>query len=277
MIIKQINLPVKFIGLLILFIGSTSVYASGPFSAENLKTVNLTVQEASNETRLRFHDDSIHRIDFRYPDEKKGMRPWIAPGLLFAGGTALHLMPELKEEIHNHVGEKLVYNGNVDDYLQLAPLAAVYLLNFSGVKGKNNFGNSTAIALKSIFINSTVTTALKVWINAPRPNLAKHSFPSGHTSTAFTFAHFMHREFGEKSPWYSVGAYTSAAVVGLMRMGKNVHWLPDVLAGAGVGILSTEFVYLTHQYKWDNKHLKKLDVLPFQAGEQKGVSLLYTF
>ncbi|MFW6289754.1 MAG: phosphatase PAP2 family protein, partial [Mariniphaga sp.] len=153
----------------------------------------------------------------------------------------------------------------------------VYLLNLSGIKGKNSFGNSTAIAIKSILLNSTITSSLKVWINAPRPNLEKHAFPSGHTSTAFTFAHFMHREFGERSPWYSVGAYTTAAAVGMMRMGKNVHWLPDVLAGAGVGIFSTELIYLTHQYKWDNHHLKRLDIFPWQQGNQKGLSLVYQF
>jgi membrane-associated phospholipid phosphatase len=33
-------------------------------------------------------------------------------------------------------------------------------------------------------------------------------------------------------------------------MMNDRHWFSDVLAGAAVGIFSTEMVYLTHQYKW---------------------------
>jgi hypothetical protein len=47
--------------------------------------------------------------------------------------------------------------------------------------------------------------------------------------------------------------------------------------GAGIGIFSTELVYLTHQYKWDNEHLKRLDIFPFQLGNQKGVTVVYNF
>ncbi|HKI87655.1 MAG TPA: phosphatase PAP2 family protein, partial [Draconibacterium sp.] len=135
----------------------------------------------------------------------------------------------------------------------------------------------TAIAVKSILLNEIIVTGLKNWANVKRPNGGIHSFPSGHTSFAFAMAQFMHHEFGELSPWYSIGAYSAATAVGLMRVAKNAHWISDVVAGAGFGMLSTELVYLTHQYKWDNEHLKRLDIFPFQMGNQKGLSLVYTF
>jgi membrane-associated phospholipid phosphatase len=229
------------------------------------------------ESTIHFHKDSIHRLDFRYGEGRKGLKPWIAPSLLIAGGTAFHYMPQAKESVRDFMQENLFYQGQLDDYGQYAPLAAVYLLNLSGVKGKNNFGNRSALAAKSFLLSSFITTRLKVWVGAQRPNLEAHSFPSGHTTTAFTFAHFMHREYGELSPWYSIGAYTTAAATGIMRMAKNAHWFPDVLMGAGIGILSTEFVYLTHQYKWDNRHLRRLDIFPFGNGNQKGLSLVYVF
>ena len=46
-------------------------------------------------------------------------------------------------------------------------------------------------------------------------------------------ATMMSKEYGGRSPWYSVGAYSVATVTGLMRMANNKHWLSDVLAGAG--------------------------------------------
>jgi hypothetical protein len=229
------------------------------------------------EASLFLHEDSIHRLDFRYSDGRKGLKPWVAPSLLLAGGTAFHFMPGAKESVRDFMQDNLPYQGPVDDYLQYAPLAAVYLLNLSGVKGKNNFGNRSVLAAKSFFLSGFITYRMKVWVGEMRPNLEAHSFPSGHTTKAFTFAHFMHREYGELSPWYSIGAYTGAAATGIMRMAKNAHWFPDVLMGAGIGILSTEFVYLTHQYKWDNRHLRRLDIFPFDTGNQKGLSLVYVF
>ncbi|MCD6354173.1 MAG: phosphatase PAP2 family protein, partial [Prolixibacteraceae bacterium] len=153
----------------------------------------------------------------------------------------------------------------------------VYSLNALGVKGKNNFGNLTALAVKSFLLNDLIVSNLKIRIATQRPNGDTRSFPSGHTSFAFAMAQIMHKEFGELSPWYSIGAYGCAAAVGVMRVAKNAHWVSDVVAGAGIGILSTELVYLTHLYKWDNKHIKNFDIFPFKIRNQKGVTLMIQF
>jgi hypothetical protein len=221
--------------------------------------------------------DSIHRLDFRYPGEKKGMKPWIAPVLLISGGTALHFMTDTKENVRDFMQENLACQTRIDDYAQYAPMVAVYALNAFGIKGKNNFGNRTAMVFKSFLLNDFITWQLKHRINEKRPSGGANSFPSGHTSRAFAFAHLMHREFGEISPWFSFGAYSCAATVGYLRMAKNAHWVSDVVAGAGIGILSAELICLTHQYKWDNEHLKRLDIFPFQTGDQKGIKLVYNF
>ncbi len=262
-------------GLIFLF--TNSVYSSTPalFPSEKVNSTWLTFDK--KKSKIEFHKDSIHQFNFRYSDKERGLKPWIAPTLLVVSGTTLHFMPEVKNEVRDFFQANLSYHGGIDNYALFAPLAAVYILNLTGIQSKNNFGNITALALKSIMLNSFITYRLKVWVNAPRPNLAKHSFPSGHTSTAFTFAHFMHKEYGDRSPWYSFGAYSGAAIVGVMRMAKNAHWLPDVLAGAGIGIFSTELVYLTHQYKWDNEHIKRLDIFPFQIGKQNGITMIYRF
>ena len=64
---------------------------------------------------------------------------------------------------------------------------------------------------------------------------------------------------------------------GIMRVAKNAHWISDVIAGAGFGILSTELVYLTHQYKWDNEHIKNFDIFPWSNRKQSGLAVVYTF
>lgn len=221
--------------------------------------------------------DSLHCFNFRYADKKRGVKPFIAPVVLLSSGTALHFMTGTKEGISDFAREKLFCTGYPDDYIQHAPLVAVYSLHALGIKGKNNFGNLTAITAKSLILNSMITDQLKTRTHVKRPSGGMRSFPSGHTSHAFALAHIMHREYGETSVWYSIGAYTCATATGMMRVAKGAHWVSDVFAGAGVGILSTELVYLTHQYKWDNEHLKRLDIFPFSLNRQKGITLVYTF
>lgn len=225
---------------------------------------------------LSLHNDSAHQLNFRYADRKRGIKPYLAPALLIGTGTALHFS-DLKYQFNDWIHSNILYSGHVDDYLRYAPLAAVYGLNIFGVKGNNNYGNVTAIAIKSFLLNDFITYSLKSQVNATRPNGDGHSFPSGHTSTVFAMAQIVHHEFGEKSIWYSVGAYSCAATVGIMRVAKGAHWASDVLAGAGIGMLSTELIYLTHQYKWDWEHVKQFDIFPFSFGQQKGLSLVYTF
>jgi hypothetical protein len=235
------------------------------------------IPSGAGKNMFLFSNDSLSETNEKYPVENRQLKPWIAPALLISGGTALHFMTGTREDVRNFMQENLAYDGHADDYIQFAPLVMVYALNASGIKGKNNFGNRTALAIKSFLLNDFITWQLKDRINAKRPGGGAHSFPSGHTSRAFSFAHFMHKEYGEISPWFSVGAYTCAAATGFMRMAKDAHWVSDVVMGAGIGILSTELVYLTHQYKWDNEHLKRFDIFPFQQGDQKGVTLVYNF
>jgi membrane-associated phospholipid phosphatase len=223
------------------------------------------------------HNDSIHQLNFRYPDKKRGIKPFIAPALLIAGGTALHLSDNLQPNFQDWVQKNTNYSGNAAEYLPYAPLVAVYSLNAFGIKGKNNFGNRTALITKSYILNAVLVKGLKSWTNTERPNGESKSFPSGHTSVAFAMAHFMHKEYGEQSTWYSIGAYACATSVAALRVMKNSHYIGDVVAGAGIGMLSTELVYLTHLYKWDNQHLKNFDIFPFQLGKQKGVTLVYNF
>ena len=233
--------------------------------------------ESNHRIDLYFHNDSIHQLNFRYKDKKRGIKPFIAPTLLIATGTALYFSPNTNENFQDWMGEHFSYSGHVDDYIQYAPIVAVYGLNAVGIKRKNNFVNRTAFRLKSLWLNDLVVSRLKSLVNSERPNGGMRSFPSGHTSVAFATAHFMHKEFGEKSIWYSIGAYACASTVGMMRVAKDAHWISDVVAGAGFGILSTELVYLTHLYKWDNEHIKNFDIFPWRSNRQTGIAMVYKF
>lgn len=136
------------------------------------------------------------------------------------------------------------FKTRIDDYLRYAPAVAVYALDFAGIKSKHNFIDRTIIYFVASTLTKSLSTKIKYATGQLRPDGSTYnSFPSGHTATAFTGAEFMNQEYGERSIWYSVAGYTTAAATGTFRIMNNRHWLSDVIAGAGLGILSTKFTY----------------------------------
>ncbi|MBE7178125.1 MAG: phosphatase PAP2 family protein [Mucilaginibacter polytrichastri] len=141
------------------------------------------------------------------------------------------------------------FSTQVDNYLQFAPAAAVYALNFSGVPGRHNFADRTMLyVLSTAFMGGSVYL-LKNATQQLRPNGNNMlSFPSGHTATAFAAAEFLFQEYGDRSPWYGIAGYGIATATGILRVYNNEHWFSNIIAGAGVGILSTKLSYLV--YPW---------------------------
>jgi len=116
-------------------------------------------------------------------------------------------------------------------------------LNGFSVKGKNSMIDQTGIYLLSnIFLNAT-TQSLKRITAVTRPDGTPNAFPSGHAAEAFASAEFLRQEYGNQSAWYTVSGYTAATAVAVLRMYNNRHWLSDVIAGAGLGVLSTRASY----------------------------------
>ena len=267
----------RYLHTVLFFLLCIQIYSKNPVPSGILMSEKNRNRCLSDSALSYNHPDSIHRLNLQYPGEPKGFKPYIAPALLISGGTAMHFMTEIKENLNDYIHNNFNYSGSFDDYAQYTPLAAAYAFKALGIQSESNFGNMTAIAVKSFLLNGIVTDRLKHWTNSERPGGELRSFPSGHTSKAFCLAHLMHREYGKTSIWYSIGAYSCATAVGLLRLSKGAHWISDVLAGAGTGMLSTELIYLTHLYKWDSEHLKHFDIFPFQSAKQRGVTLVYKF
>lgn len=156
------------------------------------------------------------------------------------------------------------FHSSIDDYSLYLPVAITYGIGFfDNNYCKNDFTNRSILIVKSFAIMSAITYPAKYIFAVERPDHSEfNSFPSGHTANAFMMATFMHEELKHKSVWYSVGAYTIASSVGIMRMLNNRHWNSDVLMGAAIGIASTKIAYLTHKFKWGKDSRIALNFTP---------------
>lgn len=149
------------------------------------------------------------------------------------------------EELHDDLWAEHPHRlTTADNYLQWAPAAAVFGLNFAGIPGEHNFADRSILYGMTLLIEEAIVVPTKLISREIRPNGAgTESFPSGHTANAFAGAEFFRREYKNLSPLYSVAAFAVAGTTGFLRMYNNKHWLSDVVAGAGVGILSTDLSY----------------------------------
>ncbi|MTH16512.1 phosphatase PAP2 family protein [Flavobacterium sp. LC2016-01] len=232
-------------------------------------------------------NDSITKIDSTSNHLKFNYKQLIIPGVLIGYGVIglesdqlLSFNHQIKDEVTEDIDEKVT----IDDFSQYAPAASVYALNAFGVKGKNNMRDRSVILVTSYAIMATTVLGLKSISHVERPDgSSNNSFPSGHTATAFMGAEFLYQEYKDKSIWYGIAGYAVATGTGLFRIYNNRHWLTDVAAGAGIGILSTKIAYWMNPYitkklfKSSSENKSTSMVAPFYNGQQYGLSFVKVF
>jgi membrane-associated phospholipid phosphatase len=91
--------------------------------------------------------------------------------------------------------------------------------------------------VKAAALDLTTTYALKYSIHERRPDGSDNeSFPSAHSSVAFTSAEYLRKRYGWE---YGIPAYGLAGFVAYSRVAADRHYVHDVLAGAAIGIASS--------------------------------------
>lgn len=125
-----------------------------------------------------------------------------------------------------------------------APLLANWALKAAGVKSRSKLERMLTANAMALGISFGTTELLKHTVREGRPDQSNlHSFPSGHTSFAFVSATILSREYGNISPWITMGGFTTAAGTELLRIHHNKHWMNDLYMGAGIGVMSTNLAY----------------------------------
>jgi membrane-associated phospholipid phosphatase len=177
------------------------------------------------------------------------------------------------------VEENKMHKKEVDNYLQYAPIVAAYGLGFCGVPSKHDWIDRTYLTASSLAIMEVCVQTLKSVTRVKRPDSNKYnSFPSGHTGLAFTGAQLLFKEYKDVSPWIGVAGYMVATTTGAMRIINRRHWFSDVIAGAGIGILSVQASYallpVFHRIRGIPKNMA---LAPAVCDNSYGLTFAYSF
>lgn len=110
-------------------------------------------------------------------------------------------------------------------------LSVLTVGQLTGSKRLTGFGGDLC---RSYLYSGLVTGVIKHAINRQRPSGGPLSFPSGHTTSAFSSVPVIWRHLGWQA---GVGAGLLATSTALGRMEENNHYLSDVIFGAAIGFV----------------------------------------
>ena len=203
--------------------------------------------------------DTLKKISIRndlknanYLLHNNWVRQGIAPTFFLVSSLATWGERENIKQVRNRYLPN--FSNHLDNYIQYAPAMAVVGLNLAGKRGLNGWKRQSVNWGVSMVIMGTLVNSIKYTARVRRPDgTSRNSFPSGHTATAFMNATFLHKEYGHSNPFYSIIGYTSSSYVGVSRSLNNRHWISDILAGAAIGIISTELSYVIVDHFYKNK------------------------
>jgi membrane-associated phospholipid phosphatase len=149
------------------------------------------------------------------------------------------------------------------------PVAASITLLAFGRLGRvwsvESFGSDL---LRAQVITGILTRSMKIAINRTRSDGGTYSYPSGHTSTAFTIAGVVYKDLG---PIWGIPAFVAASYVGLSRLQENKHYLSDVVAGAVLGS------YISFKISCRHRQGASYHIAPIAGSRRHGISFRYEF
>ncbi len=260
----------KFVYCLILALFVSNRLVAGTLVCNDTIGVSQTYKNKNSEIYIAAGKD-VDEYKFR-PSQL------ILPGSLITVG-AFGVKNGAFRKVDNTVDDGMdsMRKGNdfeIDDYIQYLPVIAYLGLGAVGVKSKHSFKERFVVSSTSYLFLGITVASLKHLVGEKRPHSnARNSFPSGHTAKVFTSAELLRLEYGTG---IAIGGYSVATTVAFLRLYNGRHWLNDVIAGAGIGILSARIGYwmlplCQKWFRWDNK--KTIAMLPAYDFSNRAVSI----
>jgi membrane-associated phospholipid phosphatase len=166
----------------------------------------------------------------------------ISPSTISAQNWDIDLLEHINLERNKSLDPTVKFITNSVSPMSIgAPIA---VLGLGLIQKDSSLKSEGIIMVEALCVNAFTTTALKLAFKRDRPfvtypyldkqaDAGSYSFPSGHTSSAFTLATSLSLAFPK---WYViVPSYVYACAAGYSRLHLGVHYPSDILAGAIVG------------------------------------------
>jgi hypothetical protein len=125
------------------------------------------------------------------------------------------------------------------------------------------------VLTESLLIAQGITFGAKYTFNKKRPDESNYlSFPSGHTTHAFTIGTWISMELYRSEKFYKNKLMASlpmlySAYIGWTRVDAKKHTATDVLAGATIGTLTSYLLYDYHfNEKGEYRFESKISIIP---------------
>lgn len=216
---------------------------------------------------------------------KWNSKQWIIAGSVAVGGVFLYTFDEeIRQFFEQNRNDRVDFVSTYffEPWGNIYPVVLVSGFYIYGLAAKDLRSRQIALGATQALVMSALTAQIvKHLTHRHRPNndeppnprlwegpfkgFEYTSFPSGHTTYAFSLASFLSSVYKHK-PWVGILAYGIASGVGLQRLNDQVHWSSDVFIGAALGIAIGKTVYSIM-----NKNSK----LSMGLSDIGGISLVY--
>ncbi len=212
--------------------------------------------------------------------------------LIPAGGAVAISLDNFDEKVNSWATGHTPIFGSMDsasrgaNYLLGILQAEVVLTSLATPSGEDSKewvyskAKGLSVELGAELVTAGVTDGLKSISNRERPSGGDNSFPSGHSSAAFTNAVLANRNLQYLSMSdnlkfaLEVGNFVLASATAWARVEANGHWLSDVFAGAAIGYFFGAFVHDAFMGLPEEKPVPVM-VVPLHGGAMLALSFSF--
>ncbi len=205
--------------------------------------ISIEMKELAVENKNKLQ--IIKRLYIPKVEYHSDIKNYILPAGLIAVGAIFSQTEDYRDIIHLDRPDGRHTVTSIDDIMEYAIAPSVFIFDIFG-KEKHDPVDQFFLLILASGITALEVRPLKEYFRTERPDGGIYSFPSGHTASAFMGAHMIYKEFRDSNSWIAYSGYVLAGTVGALRVVNNRHWVCDIIAGAGMGILGTELAYLAY-------------------------------
>lgn len=215
---------------------------------------------------------------------------WLRAGLVIGATAGLYFtdadIRDFARKNQSSTGDKVSAVGNFlgNPFYAVPQLGLFYL--YGHLNDDPRARRASLLAMESLVISGIFTGAVKFAAQRPRPSTGETatswngpslkerdpSFPSNHTTAAFSIASVLAGEYRDNA-YVPPIAYGLATLVGFSRVYDDKHWASDAFFGAAIGYVVGKAVVRYHTQQGE----APLSFFPTASRQGFGVSAVYRF